>query len=94
MFLAVTILLEYWLRIVFNNWLQDLGEGGTDKLKKELDKVREDKKYLEKMVDRLNKEMEARINNIRNDSKAELINKDEKMKTIYGKASRICCSSF
>lgn len=39
------------------------------------------------MVERLNKEMEARISNIRNDSKAEIFSKDEQIKNVFGKVS-------
>lgn len=56
-----------------------------DKLLKELEHAKADKRYLEKMVDRLNKEMENRIKNLKNSSTLALETKDEQLKDLYKK---------
>lgn len=67
--------------------MQDSCQGDIDKLKKELVACQADKRYYERMVERLNKEMEARMNNVKRDSKFELNKKEEKMKEIYGRVA-------
>lgn len=60
-----------------------------DKLHKQIDQLKEDKSYLENMVERLNKEMENRITNIKRDSITAIDNKDEHIKSLYTKVCAI-----
>lgn len=58
-------------------------------LKKEVQQHKSDKIYLEKMVDRLNREMENRIINIKNDNATALNNKDDQIRELYSKVREL-----
>lgn len=60
----------------------------NERLRKDLEQVKQDKKYLEKMVDRLNHEMEVRVAAVRRDSNKVLQQTEENVANIYGKVSK------
>ncbi|XP_067930926.1 putative leucine-rich repeat-containing protein DDB_G0290503 [Watersipora subatra] len=61
----------------------------TEQMKKELERCQADKNYYEKMVERLNGEMETRIASVRQNSTRALQVKDEHTAEVYEKLEKI-----
>lgn len=67
------------------NMLQDQWQADMDKLYSEYETCKTDKLEFEEMVDRLSKEMEERIEGLKQDHAEELIVKDKHIRDLYTK---------